>query len=126
VDRAHGPVDHWLDIGSQSTLDHGQEQWKELAGARLAGVPVCGTLPRWRGKQEEGTGISTSVGTRRQRGSDGWVTVDRGGGRSSSTRGRSRCGGEQRRGAAGVVWRGEDGETFYRGGQAVVVRGDGW
>jgi hypothetical protein len=37
-----------------------------------------------------------------------------------------RCGGEERRGAAGTVWRGGDGGTFYRGGEAVVRRGDNW
>jgi hypothetical protein len=71
-------------------------------------------------------GISTSVGTRRQRGSDGWATVDRGGSRSSSMRGCSRCGGEERRGVAGKGWRGGDGGMFYRGGEAVVGRGNGW
>jgi hypothetical protein len=125
VDRVHGPVDHWSDFGSQSTVHHEQEQWPELAGAQLAGVPVCGTLPRQRGKQEEGMGISTPIGMRRQRGSDGRATVDRGGGRSSSMRGRSRCRGEERRGVAGSVWRGRDGGVFYRGGEEVVGRGDG-
>jgi hypothetical protein len=91
VDRAHGPMDHWPDFGSQSTVDHGHEQWPKLAGARLAGVPVRGTSPRRQWKQEEGMGISTPVGTRRQRGSDGRVMVDRGGSQSSSMRGRSRC-----------------------------------
>jgi hypothetical protein len=40
-------------------------------------------------------------------------------------RGCLRCGGEERRGAAGAVWRGRDGGTFYRGGEVVVGRGDG-
>jgi hypothetical protein len=51
--------------------------------------------------------------------------VDRGGDRSSSTRGHSRRGGEERRGAASAVWIGRDGGTFYRGGEAVVGMGDG-
>jgi hypothetical protein len=46
------------------------------------------------------------------------------GGRSSSMRGRLRCGGEERRGAADAVWRGRDGVMFYRGGEAVVGWGD--
>jgi hypothetical protein len=33
--------------------------------------------------------------------------------------------GEERRGAVGAVWRGGDGGTFDRGGEAVVGRGDG-
>jgi hypothetical protein len=32
-------------------------------------------------------------------------------------RGCLRCGGEERRGAAGAVWRGRDGGTIYRGGE---------
>jgi hypothetical protein len=87
---------------------------------------MYGTSPRRCGKQEEGTGISTPVGTSRRRGSDGRATVDRGGGRSSSTRGHSRSGGEERRGAASMVWRGGDGGTCYWGGEAVVGSGDGW
>jgi hypothetical protein len=39
-------------------------------------------------------------------------------------RGCSRCGGEERRGAAGAVCRGGDGGAFYRGGEVVVRRGD--
>jgi hypothetical protein len=50
--------------------------------------------------------------------------VDQGGGPSSLMRGHSRCGGEERKGAAGAVWRGRDGVAFYRGGEAVVGRGD--
>jgi hypothetical protein len=46
------------------------------------------------------------------------------GGRSSSMRGCSSCGDEERRGAAGAVWRGRDGVLFYRGGEAVVGWGD--
>jgi hypothetical protein len=34
-------------------------------------------------------------------------------------RGRSRCRGEERRGAAGAVWRGRDGGAFYRAGETV-------
>jgi hypothetical protein len=75
-------------------------------------------------KQEEGTGLSTPVGTRRQRGLDGRATMDRGGGWSSSTRGRSRCGGEERRAAASAMWRGGDEGAFYRGGEVVARRGD--
>jgi hypothetical protein len=63
-------------------------------------------------------GISTPVGTRRRRG------LDRGGNQCSSMRGRSRCGGEERRGAAGMVWRCRDRGAFYRVGEAVVGRGD--
>jgi hypothetical protein len=51
--------------------------------------------------------------------------VDQGGGWSSSTRGRSSCRGEERRGAASAVWRGGDRGTFYWGGETVVGRGDG-
>jgi hypothetical protein len=36
----------------------------------------------------------------------------------------SKRGGEGRRRAVRVVWRGGDGGSFYRGGQAVVGRGD--
>jgi hypothetical protein len=36
VDRAHGPVVQWPDFGSRSTVDHGQEQWSELAGGPTA------------------------------------------------------------------------------------------
>jgi hypothetical protein len=117
VDRAHGPVDHWSDFGSQSTVDHGQEQWLELTRARLTSVPVHGTSPRQRRKQEEGTGISTLVDTRRRRGSDDRATVDQGGDWSSLMRGHSRCGGEERRGVVGTVQRGGEGGTFYRGGE---------
>jgi hypothetical protein len=42
----------------------------------------------------------------------GQAMVDRGVGRSFLTRGRSRCRDEGRRGAVGVVWRGEDGAPF--------------
>jgi hypothetical protein len=113
----HGPVDHWPDFGSQPIVDHGQEQWPELAEAWLTGVPVRWTSPRRHGKQVEGTGISTPIGVRWQRGSDGRVAVDRGGSWSSLTRGCSRCEGEERRGAAGAVWRGGDGGAFYRVGR---------
>jgi hypothetical protein len=67
VDREHGPVDHWLDFDSQSTVDHGQEQWPKLVGAWLTGVPMRRTSPRQRRNQEEGTGISTPVGLRQRR-----------------------------------------------------------
>jgi hypothetical protein len=117
VNWAHGPMDHWSDFGSQSTVDHGQEQWPELTRARLTSVPVHGTSPRQRGKQEEGTRISTPVGTRRRRGSDDRAMVDQGGDWSSSMRGHSRCGGEERRGVAGMVPRGGEGGTFYTGGE---------
>jgi hypothetical protein len=40
-------------------------------------------------------------------------------------RGHSRCRGEERRGAVSAEWRGGDRGTFYRGGEAVVGRGDG-
>jgi hypothetical protein len=76
VDLAQGPVDHRPDFCSQSTVDHGQEQWLELAGVQLVGIPVCRTSLQRRGKQEEGTGISTPVGTIRWRGSDSRATVD--------------------------------------------------
>jgi hypothetical protein len=72
----HGPMDHWLDFGAQSMVDPRQDYWPELAGARLADVLVRGTLPRRRGKQEEGTGISTLVGTRRWWGSDCQAMVE--------------------------------------------------
>jgi hypothetical protein len=103
--------------GLRSTMN----RWTGAAGSspkeEHAGVPMYRTSPWRRGEQEEGTWISTLVGTRRRRGSDGWAMVDQGGSRSSSTRGRSRCGGEERWGAAGVVWRGRDGGTFSRGGE---------
>jgi hypothetical protein len=75
VDRAHRPMDHWPDFGSQSTVDHRQDQWPELTGIHVRRI-----TPRRRGKQEVGTGISTPVGTRWQRGSEGRAMVDRGGG----------------------------------------------
>jgi hypothetical protein len=82
----HGPVDHWPDYGSQSTLHHGQEQWTER------GSPV---FP-WVGPHRDGAGSkrrgwgSTPVGMRWQRGSDGWAMADQDSGWSSSTRGCSR------------------------------------
>jgi hypothetical protein len=113
VDPAHGDVDHWPNFGSQSTVDRGKEQWRVLTG-----VPMHGTSPRRRGKQEKGMGISTLVGTRRRRGSVSPAMVDRGGGQSSLMRGHSRCRGEERRGAVGAVWRCRDGGAFYSCGEA--------
>jgi hypothetical protein len=60
----------------------------------------------------------TAEGPRRR------AMVDRGGNQCSSMRGRSRFGGEERRGAAGMVWRCRDGGAFYRVGEAMVGRGD--
>jgi hypothetical protein len=53
----------------------------------------------------------------------GWHEMAEGLGRPGD--GGSRCRGEERRGAVGAVWRGGDRGTFYRGGEAVVGRGDG-
>jgi hypothetical protein len=46
VERVYGPLDHWPGFGSQSMVDHRQEQWPKLTGAWLASVPVRGTSPR--------------------------------------------------------------------------------
>jgi hypothetical protein len=91
---------------------------------KLTGVPVRGTSQWWHGEQEKGTGIPNPVGTRRQRGSDGRALMKGGGDRVSSMRRCLRCGGEGRRRAVSAVWRGGDRDTFYRGGEAVVGRGD--
>jgi hypothetical protein len=47
-----------------------------------------------------------------QRGSDGLASAKGGSGGASSMKGRSRCGGEGRRGAASAMWRGRDRAPF--------------
>jgi hypothetical protein len=83
----------------------------------LAGVSMHRTSLWRQGEQEKGTGIPTPVGTRRRRGSDDQASVKGGGGGASSMRRCSRHGGEGRKRAASMVWRGKGGGTFYRLGE---------
>jgi hypothetical protein len=83
------------------------------------GIPMHRTSPWQHGKQEKGMGIPTPVGMRRQRGLDGWASMKGEGSQVSSMRRCSTRGGEGRRRATSVVWRGGDGGAFYR---ATVVR----
>jgi hypothetical protein len=86
--------------------------------------PCVGPCHGGTGSKRRGWGFPTSIGTRRRRGSNGQASTKGGDSGPSSMRRCSRRGGEGRRRAVRVVWRGGDGGSFYRGGQAVVGRGD--
>jgi hypothetical protein len=131
VDRVHGAVDRRC---SRSTVD-----WRRARSTvarsggggqcspehELTGVLVRGTLPWRRGEQEKGTGIPTPVGMRQQRGSSGRALAKVGGGGASSMRRCSGRGGEGRRRAVSVVWRGRGGGAFYRHGEEGKQLGEG-
>jgi hypothetical protein len=93
-----------------------------VAGSSLeegrADVPVHGTSPWWRGEQEERMGILTPGGTRWWKGSDGRASVKGGGGRASSTRRCSGCGGEERGAGMSAVEKAGGVAPFYRVGEA--------
>jgi hypothetical protein len=86
---------------------------------------VHGTSPWWHGEHEKGTGIPTLVGTSWRRGSHSRASLKGGGYGGNSMRRCSRHGGVGRRREASAVSRGRDRGVFYRGGEAVLGRGDG-
>ncbi len=102
----------------RSTVDPRIERGRSSPECGRAGVPVLRTTPWQRGEQEERMGILTPGGTRWWRGSDGRASVKGGGGRASSTRRCSGCGGEERGAGMSAVEKAGGVAPFYRVGEA--------
>jgi hypothetical protein len=105
MSRVHSSVDWRPDCGPWSMVDHSH-------GRRLT---LTGTWARRHSRASDLTVVA--LGPREGDGDPypGWHKGGSSG--ASSMRRCLRHGGEMRRRAASVVWRGGDGGTFYRGGQ---------
>jgi hypothetical protein len=110
-------VDWQPDCVPWSMVDHSHKRQPNLAGARARRCSRVRYLTVGHEEQEKGTGIPTTVGTRRRRGSDGEALMKGGGGGASSMRRCSRRRGKETRTRASEVWRGGDGAPFIGSGR---------